>query len=392
MSEHPSREEAADTALQHERHLRREEAQVRKILKALEEEGMDAVKAIPTSVSPLARMKAFLEWSWRLRHDDPPQMVQFALFARAVADKLDARRYGVERIFELQARAYAELGNAYRVQDRHYDAAKALGRARELFERGTLDRGLETRLLELEASLAADRRQFGRASEKLLRVLEFYEQQGDFHLAGRTLIKIGLYAGYAGDYEKGIALLTKSLALVDEDRDPSLACAATHNLILLFLDSGRFWEAKKVRLLYSRYLAEARGRVNEIKFRALDGLIDAGLGNHVRAEAIFREVRQGFADVGRHYHAAIAAIDLTAALLAQEKFEEAMATAFEAERVFIGLQIQREALQAVILLRDNFRAQTATVEMAREVANFLRRIEIDPALNFPGRAWEKPER
>ncbi|HKI02109.1 MAG TPA: hypothetical protein VKK31_09020 [Thermoanaerobaculia bacterium] len=370
----------------------REQEEVRKVLKALEKKDSNGVPAIARTVSPLARIKALLEWSWRLRHEDPPQMVQFALYATLVADELDARRYGVAQIFDIQARAYAELGNAYRVQDRHYDSAKALGRARELFERGARDRTLETRLLELEGSLAADRRQFGRASEKLLRVLEFYEQQGDFHLAGRTLVKIGLYAGYAGDHEKGIALLKKSLALVDEERDPSLACAAAHNLILLFLDTGRFWEAKKVRLLYSRHLAEARGRVNEIKFRALDGLIDAGLGNHVRAEAIFREVREGFEEVGRHYHAAIAGLDLTAALLAQGKSEDATITAFEAEEVFIGLQIQREALQAVILLRDAFRAQTATLEMVQEVAGFLRRLEIEPALRFEGRAWEDPDR
>ncbi|HSS79166.1 MAG TPA: hypothetical protein VLV54_20775 [Thermoanaerobaculia bacterium] len=66
--------------------------------------------------------------------------------------------------------------------------------------------------------------------------------------------------------------------------------------------------------------------------------------------------------------------------------------ALEAVDIFKGLQIQREAFQAVILLRNAFEDQAATLEMVEEVAGFLRRIEIDPALRFEGQAWEGPGR
>jgi len=59
---------------------------------------------------------------------------------------------------------------------------------------------------------------------------------------------------------------------------------------------------------------------------------------------------------------------------------------------FTRLEIQREAFQAVILLRNAFDVQKATKEMVEEVARFLQRSEIDPALRFEGRAWERRER
>jgi tetratricopeptide (TPR) repeat protein len=382
---------AIGTVLKHERHLRSQRTQARKALTVLEEGGSMAAQKLSRATGHLARMQAFLDRSWQLRHQDPRQMVQLAWFAAKISLKLDARRYGPDRVCDFQARAHAELGNSYRVSDRLHEAGEALGRARRFFEQGTRDEALEVRLLELEASLAADRRQFGRAAKDLLKVLDFYSRSGDFHLAGRTLILMGLYAGYAGDFEKGIDVLQKGLAMLDPERDSGLACAAAHNLILFLVDSGRFLEAKKLRIVHSRHLADAGGRVNQIKFRALEGRIDSGLGNHGRAEGIFREVRHGYEEVGRHFHAAITALDLAAALLSQGKAAEATQVVLEAAETFTQLQIQREALQAVILLRNAFEMRAATLTMVEEVAGFLRRIEIDPALRFEGRAWEGPD-
>lgn len=380
---------AVSKALRHARYLARQEAQVRKALAVLQKGGLKAAKHLPRGLGDLARMKAFLERSWELRHEDPQAMVELAWLAAQTSRRLDPREYGAARVFDFQSEAFAALGNAYRVSDRLHEAGGALGRARELFERGTREESLEIRLLELEASLAADRRQFGRARTDLLKVLAFYERNRDAHLAGRTLVKMGLYTGYAGDLENGIDLLEKGLALVDSERDPGLACAAAHNLILFLVDSERFSDARKLRLVYSRHLVRAGGRVNEIKFRAMEARIDLGLGKYERAEGIFREVIVGFEEVGLPIMAGIERLDLSAALLAQNKATEARAAALEAVETFKCLEIQREALQAVILLRNAFEVQKATQEMVEEVARFLQRIEIDPALRFEGRSWER---
>ena len=398
LAEKPEKRTSFDAAinralrkvLRYERYLRHQRAQALKALRVLETGGMEALDKLPPRLGHFARMEAFLARSWQLRHDDPQLMVHFAVLATEVSQRLDARELdSPARVTDFQARAYAELGNAYRVANQPYQASLILNRARRLFERGTRDEFLEVRLLELEASLAADRREFGRASASLVKVADFYSRQNDPHLVGRTLVMMGLYAGNKGDLERAVELLEKSLDLIDSKREPSLACAAAHNLLVFLIDGGRFRDAKKLRLAHSRHLVNPGGRINEIKFRALEGRIDAGLGNYPRAETIFAEVIAGFEEVGLPIIASIERLDLAAALLAQGKAGEAFALILEAAEIFARLEIQREALMAVVLLRDAVEMQTATLEMVEEVARFLRRMEIDPALRFEGRAWEE---
>src|SRR5262249_27223495 len=162
---------AMSAALKHARALAGQKHQTRQALALLERDGVKAVEHLPRRIGHLARMRAFLARSWQLRHDDPQAMVLLAWLGARASERLDPRESGAARVGDFQAEALAELGNAYRVADRLQDAGVEMAHARERFERGTRDEALEIRLLELEASLAADRRQFGRARTDLLKVL-----------------------------------------------------------------------------------------------------------------------------------------------------------------------------------------------------------------------------
>jgi hypothetical protein len=370
-----------------ERHLQSQREQAARVAPLLATGGFHAMEKLPRRMGTLAKMDALLTRSWELRHESPTLMVQFATAAVWCAGRLNPRRYGVQRVADFQCRARAELGNAYRVADDLPRAAGELNRARQFYELGNRDRFLETRLIELEASLAADRRQFAVASNNLLKVQKFHIRNGDLHLVGRTLIKRGLYTGYAGDPEKALRLLKQGLALVDEARDPSLVYSALHNQLMFLIDLGRFYDAKKFRLENSRELANPRGHVNSILLRWQEGRIDAGFKKAARAEAIFREVKQEFEEVGRGYDGALVSLDLAATLLAQMKAEEAQELVQEAAKVFTLLQIEREALAAVIMLRHAFEVKQATVALVEEVAAFVRRAENDPNAVFNPQRW-----
>ena len=374
---------AIGSVLDMDRHLRSQRAQMERALKALE-----AGDEIPDETGDLARMDALLARSWKIRYDDPRTMVDLAWCAVKVSLRLDPGIYGLQRVRDYQAEARAEMGNAYRVANRFQEAGQALAEARRLFEQGTRPSLLEIRLLELEASFLADRRQFGPASEKLAKVLKFHEDGGDDHFVGRTLVLIGLYTGYSGNYEMAIENLRKSLEKIDAKSDPGLACAAAHNLILFLVTSGRVKEAKKFRTALSSHLKNPSGRVNEVRFRALEARIDAELGKLQRAESIFREVKEGYAEAGLPGDVGITNLDLAAVLLRQGRSVEAERIISEAVELFTVHGIQREAYLAVILLRDTFEMKTGTLEMVVEVANFLRRLQIDPTLRFEARAWE----
>ena len=168
--------------------------------------------------------------------------------------------------------------------------------------------------------------------------------------------------------------------------------AARHNQITFLVDCGQFREAEKKLFLLRPLCQHAGGRLNLLRFRWEEGRIAAGLQRFSRAEAAFRALKPEFEEVERPYDGALVLLDLTAALLAQGKAAEATKVVFEAAEAFKALQIQREALQAVILLREAFKIQQATLAMVEEVAGFLRRIEIDPALRFEGQSWEDPGR
>lgn len=375
-------------ALREERQVRQQREQADRAAPVLASGGLEAMQKLPRRMGTLAKMEALLARSWALRHESPALMVQFATAAVWCARRLSARRYSAERVSDFRCRAHAELGNAWRVCDQLSTAAAELARARSLFELGTGDRFLEIRLLELEASLAADWRQFSLASNNLLKVYEFYQTQGDDHMAGRALVLQGLYAGYAGDPEAGFRLLAKGLALADETRDPSLVHAGVHNQFLFLIDSGRFLEAKRFRMRHARQLSDHGGRINELLFRWQEARVDAGLGKVARAELFFREAKQGFEDVGRAYDAALLSLDLAAVLLAQGKAVEAEQVVQAAAKVFTALQIEREALVAVIMLRNAFELRKATVDLVERVAAFVRRAEKDPNARFDPERWQ----
>jgi tetratricopeptide (TPR) repeat protein len=369
--------------LETHRSLQNEQVETAKAAEILlGEKGLKAGRKLPRKLGEVARLDALLAKSWSLRHESPSEMVQYAMLAMQHAQRLDTRRHGLEKVMDLRGRAYAELGNAYRVLDQHDLAEENLDHARRVLELGSGNEALQVRLMDLEASLAADRRRFDLAAHYLLRVIEFHQRTGDRHLAGRAMISRGLYVGYSGNPDEAIRLLQEGRSLIDEQREPRLAYSVLHNQLLFIIESGSYWEAKKFRLRNVEVLSRDEGRTNSIGLRWIIGRIDAGLGILVSAEAAFREVIRDYEEIGRPYLASISALDLAAVLIAQNRPEEAKELAFGAAKVFQALRIEREALGAVIALCTAFELRRVDREWVEDVAEFLRRLERDPNAKF----------
>ena len=333
-------------------------------------------------------MMGLLKRSWTLRHENPKLMVQLARLAVQCAKQLDATRYGVEHVYDFECRAQAEFGNACRVIDQFDAAQAALGQARQFFELGTRSEFLEIHLLNLEASLDADLREFRAACMKLSKIGKFYLDRGDKHLAGRALLTKGLYTCNAGDHTEAFKLLTQSLGLIDAQREPTLAYVAKHNILMLLVDCGQFREAEKQLFLIRPIQHHAGGRINQLRLRWEESRIDAGLCRFERAERAFREVRAEFLEVNRAFDSALTSLDLAGVLLAQRRASEATEVIHAASKTFVALRIQREALMAVIMLRTACEMRIATRAMVEEVVKYLRKFETDPNAKFEGKAWD----
>jgi len=327
---------------------------------------------------PLAGLgvyEALLTRGWTVRFHDPKEMILLTEVAVEVAHGLDPSVHGEKEVADLRARAWGELANAYRASDKLRSADRHLSRAYALFVQGSGDPYLIARLLDIDASLVGTWRSFSLAEDRYSLAAGFYRKLGETHLAGRGLISQALYAHYSCRPEEALRLNQEGLALIDRRRDSNLYLLAMHNDLLYLVELERFEEAKR-RLFMSRQHLIYKDHVSSLRLRGIEGEIEYGLGNLVSAEIAFREVKEGMAEAGMAFHAAIASLDHAMVLLSQDRFDEAEKGVLEAMRIFSELEIYREFLGSVIVLEEVFKQRTVTPEMIKDTVAHLWRQEL----------------
>jgi hypothetical protein len=326
----------------------------------------------------LLRVETLLAASWDLRYSDPREMLRLAELALFAGERLEQARYGRATIADVRARVWAELANAHRVGDDIVRAELAMVRAVSWVHRGSGDPWLVARVADLMASLLADQRRFADAAELLDKVYAFYLRMGDRHLAGRALISRGIFAGYDSQPRRALALLLQGLDLIDFRQDSRLAVHAVHALLHNLVECGRYRQAR-IHLWRSRSLfARHGGRLSQLRLRWLEGRIDAGLGKLERAERDLLATREGFAATGNPYHAALVALDLAAVWLRQGKTRQVRQLVEEMIATFRALRIAREAVAALLILREACDRDEATLDRLRTVAMLLTELERQP--------------
>jgi tetratricopeptide (TPR) repeat protein len=356
----------------------RQRSNVGEMVARLNLEGIEGFLAAPRHLRGLSSVVALLQRSFELRQDDPKQMLQFAVLAFIEAGNLDRRELGKAQVEDTLCRAALELGNAYRVADRLAEAEEVLAEAERHFRKGTGDRRLEARLLNVRASLYGDQRRFELCFAAVDAVIALYRKLGERHLTGRALITKAVHTGYTDAPERAIELLQEGMALIDPARDPQLAVAAAHNIAWLMVDCRRYAEARRVLWESQRHTGPRTGQVERLKARWLEGRVNAGLGHLDLAERDLRAAQEGLAAAGLPYTAAIAALDLAEVELRRNRPEQAQALALQAVGAFVSLKISREAQTAVLFLDRIAKRRVMTEALLRDVADFLRQEEAEP--------------
>ncbi|HEX9940509.1 MAG TPA: hypothetical protein VGG03_00720 [Thermoanaerobaculia bacterium] len=319
--------------------------------------------------------EALLARSWAVRFDDPEEMVHLAETALEVARGFAVRRRGVRRVADLNARAWGELANAWRVADRLGPAQKAFGEAFALLQRGTGDPYLKARLFDLEASLLGTLGEHRLALRRLAYLAELYQELGEPHLAGRALVGQALYTFYGGQAEEAVKLNAEGLARLDRRRDPALFGLALVNHLLFLVDLGQYPQAKRTLFEHRRHLA-GRDRATSLRLRWIEGRISYGLGELGSAEAAFREIKQGFLEAGQAFAAAVGCLDLAMVLVRRGRLEEAGRMVGLARAHLLALESCREFLGVVVYLEESLRRREATAELVGETVAFLWRREL----------------
>ncbi|HSK79940.1 MAG TPA: hypothetical protein VLQ45_26035, partial [Thermoanaerobaculia bacterium] len=133
-----------------------------------------------------------LEASRWYSRTEPAEAVDIVRLAVLVAERLDRETIGDGRAADLEAAAWAALGNAQRMADDFEGARRSLNEAwRILEQRGTHDPMDRASLISLEASYLKDIGEFEMAESILEKALDLYRKAGDSHQQGRILFQMG---------------------------------------------------------------------------------------------------------------------------------------------------------------------------------------------------------
>jgi transcriptional regulator with XRE-family HTH domain len=310
----------------------------------------------------------------------PREALELAELALCAAEQVPGDGLWRARLAGL---AGAHVANAYRVCNDVQAMVKALERALQQWKEGEPgDPGLLNPAM-VPWIEAACRREQGRFRLALRRINEALElDRGE--LRGKILItKSGIHKAL-GDFEASTEALSAAAPLIDRKQDPRLVFGLEFNLLSDLCRLGKAEEAAW-RLDPVQRLAEALGEPLDLS-RALwlRALVSAGLGQHAEAEASFRQARRIFEASQLAYDYALVSLDLSLALLGQgrKRNGDVKAIAGEMIEIFKRLDIDREAWMALRVFCEAAQRETATVELARKVLQFLLRVQQNPGLRF----------
>jgi transcriptional regulator with XRE-family HTH domain len=279
----------------------------------------------------------------------------------------------------LEGYALAFVANAQRVAGFLPIAEETFLRAWKLWNAGA-GSGLlaEWRLLDREASLLRDQRQFNDALDRLDRALAVAPRTS----VGRILMNKAFALEQMGEAKRAIGVLQEASPLIDGRREPRLFFGLRFNLVTNLLHLDRFEEAAELLPEVQRLALALRKELDVVRGVWLKGKIEAGLGHGAEARAAFEQVRREFTTRENAYDCARVTMDLAVLLLEQGPTGKVRDLAREMLWIFRSQGLSNEALAALKIFCDAARNDAATVELARRVALFLELAQRDPNLRF----------
>jgi tetratricopeptide (TPR) repeat protein len=318
-----------------------------------------------------------IDESFSHRFNDRQLTSDLADLAVEVAERLDPEVYGAALVNDLQARAWANRGNAQRLRSELRSATRCLNRALKLIEEGTGDPLEEARVCELFAALRSNQSRVELAVRLQERAMRLYRRAGHRDKLGKAMVDLASYHALVGDRAHAIDLVKKALLMVDGERDPHTVLAARHNLAVFLQESGRLREALEV-LAEAHPLYERLGdRYNLLKLRRLEGNLAQELGDFKVAEQAYEEVYEGFVDVSA-IAAARVALDLASLYLESGCEAKVPPIVAAVEKVFRAQGLESDALSTWLVLREAIEQKRLHTALLEDVAVRLDRLRDRP--------------
>jgi len=277
-------------------------------------------------------------------------------------------------LLRLRGWAWGFVGNAQRVGGTLPAAAASFASASTLWRAGASAPGsrlAEWRLLDLEASLRRDQREFATALELLDRALA----EAPTAARGRILLKKAYTLEQAGEVAGALAALREAAPLVDAAGEPRQSWGLHHNLVLVLCQLGRYAEAEAgLPELQARTL-ELGNDLDRLRTRWVSARVSAGRGRRGEAAAELDELREEFAKRRIAYDTALVSLELAILHLEDGRGGDARALVEPMLWIFKDQEVSRETLAALSIFRRAAESEILTLALARRVLRSLERTQ-----------------
>ncbi|MCH9650422.1 MAG: hypothetical protein K0U98_19470 [Deltaproteobacteria bacterium] len=299
-----------------------------------------------------------------------------ARLAVLISERLEEHFYGLSLKQNLAVRAWAYLGNAYKIEGNLAAAQKSFQRVDELLAEVALSSLERAEVLTFKVAYLKDRQLFDEAQELLGEMVAIYKAAGDDHQVGKSKILLGLIQGESGDPEAAVESFRSALELVEGRRDPRLYSCALGNLAVYLDEAGRSQEALAF-LQDTRTQARSYGDKSFLA-RALwaEGRIASSLLDDVRAEAALTEAQGFFLENGAGYDAVLIGFDLAVVYARLNKRTELRELAQQMLPICASQMLGREAMAALILFQHAAEKELATLGLIEEISKYLKSAQV----------------
>ncbi|HZF07539.1 MAG TPA: hypothetical protein VFE33_02005 [Thermoanaerobaculia bacterium] len=141
--------------------------------------------------------------------------------------------------------------------------------------------------------------------------------------------------------------------MIDQEQDAKLGIVVIHNRIRFLADNRQTEEALELHHESEALYARMAGPLVRIKFSWLKGQILQANGDLKAALDVFSSIRQNYLEQDNQYEAALVSLDLASTLDKLGYRKETRRLAAAAFREMTARRVTREALAALILLRNS---------------------------------------
>lgn len=291
----------------------------------------------------------------------------------------------VDDLATLRARAWAWLGNAYRLALDLIEADKAIEVAKRTLPASASGDAV-AEVLELESGLRHYQTRYQDARD----LLSTARQRGRGLLSdrriARLLVQQATMSMHLGEVDSCIPSLRQALRLLSASPDLYLESVTYQLMVLALTKSDHCHEASQFLPASRRCALELGVRFARVSHQRLEGLVWSGLDEPARAERALSAAKSGFAELGESMSAAVVCLDLAIHLATAGKHEHAIEPCFEAIGLLKAFGAHREVLAAVSVLQGALARKALPLETLRLIREKLERAPSGARLATPAQS------